>query len=154
MAYRAMGDAPKSIQLLCAQWCSRRHVTNRQCQHCSSGAVGDEFHMVFECPFYNGVRERFSDLFVSFGGFEIPISATTPSGAAMRAFMGQNTRMVLLFTIVGQVVHHICSIFRSWMSLNLSQFLMMSCCLFSDLVWFLFLLWLIESAGMFADLPP
>ena len=27
MAYRAMGDAPKSIQLLCAQWCSRRHVT-------------------------------------------------------------------------------------------------------------------------------
>ena len=80
--------------------------SQRLCPLCQSAELGDEFHMVFECPFYNGVRERFSDLFVSFGGFEIPISATTPSGAAMRAFMGQNTRMVAAFV-------HYCWLLRS-----------------------------------------
>ena len=34
----------------------------RTCQQCDSGAVGDVPHIVFHCPFYAAVRDRFSDL--------------------------------------------------------------------------------------------
>ncbi len=38
-----------------------RHM--RRCQRCSDAAVGDERHMVFECPAVQHIRDQHSDLF-------------------------------------------------------------------------------------------
>ena len=38
----------------------------RHCQHCASGSIGDEFHMIFECVFDNQVRSQFPRLFEQF----------------------------------------------------------------------------------------
>jgi hypothetical protein len=62
-----------------------------------SGTIGDEFHMVFECPFYNPVRGRFSQLFEQFGGHASINGAISPDGPDMARFMSQDKRMVALF---------------------------------------------------------
>lgn len=67
---------------------------------CHSGRVEDEFHMLFECPFYAPVRERFACLFEQFGGccqtWEC-IAACSPDGGQMADFMDQNPVLVAAF---------------------------------------------------------
>ena len=76
---------------------SRVPRLQRLCQHCMSGTIGDEFHMVFECPFYNPVRGRFTQLFEQFGGHASIDGAISPAGPDMARFMSQDKRMVALF---------------------------------------------------------
>ena len=85
---------------------------NRQCQHCSSGAVGDEFHMVFECGFYDQVRSRFSQLFERFGGHTSLTLSTSAAGPSMSDFMGQDRRLVAAFI-------HTCWLYRCNPALSL-----------------------------------
>ena len=70
---------------------------NRSCQHCSSGSVGDEFHMVFECDFYAPVRSQFAGLFERFGGLETVHHTVTAVGDHMSQFMSQDKRLVAAF---------------------------------------------------------
>jgi len=44
--------------------------TRYSCEECSSSSIGDEFHMIFECQFYNSVRSQFAPLFTEFGGLD------------------------------------------------------------------------------------
>ena len=46
----------------------------RTCQHCDSGAVEDVPHIVFHCPLYSAVRERFSELFACVPDPSAPLS--------------------------------------------------------------------------------
>lgn len=43
---------------------------NRVCPKCDDGSVGDELHMIFECPAMDVARQRFPSLFAPFGGWE------------------------------------------------------------------------------------
>jgi len=70
---------------------------NRSCQHCSTGSVGDEFHMVFECEFYAPVRSRFDRLFERFGGLDNMHHTVTADGDHMSTFMSQDKRLVAAF---------------------------------------------------------
>ena len=85
---------------------SRVPRSQRLCQLCSSGTIGDEFHMVFECPFYTRVRGRFPQLFERFGGFDSIDSTISPSGPHMVRFMGQDKRKLASFV-------HACWLLRS-----------------------------------------
>ena len=69
----------------------------RTCQHCASGSVGDEFHMVFECDFYGVVRSRFAQLFVQFGGHATLHPTVSAAGLHMSQFMCQDKRLVAAF---------------------------------------------------------
>jgi hypothetical protein len=56
--------------------------------------------MVFECPFYAPVRERFSQLFESFGGRSqtwTSIASSHPGGTDMLTFMRQRPALVAAF---------------------------------------------------------
>ena len=55
---------------------ARPHIPRnlRRCTLCTTGAVGDERHFCFECPFFDGIRAQYADLYDS-------------SGGAMRSFM-------------------------------------------------------------------
>ncbi len=80
--------------------------SQRLCQLCSAGVVGDEFHMVFECAYYSAVRARFSQLFEQFGG-PFSISGTvSPAGPHMAEFMSQDKRVLAAFV-------HACWMLRS-----------------------------------------
>ena len=85
---------------------SRVPRSQRLCQLCPSGAVGDEFHMVFECPFYNQVRGRFQQLFEQFGGFDSIDGTIVSAGPHMARFMSQDKRKVASFV-------HACWLLRS-----------------------------------------
>ena len=69
----------------------------RACQHCASGSVGDEFHMVFECGFYNDVRSQFALLFEPFGGHNTLHTTVSAVGPHMSQFMSQDKRLVAAF---------------------------------------------------------
>ena len=74
----------------------------RVCQRpgCDLGSVEDEFHMLFECPFYAPVRERFACLFEAFGGVAqhwVSITTCTPDSGQMAAFMDQHPALVAAF---------------------------------------------------------
>ncbi len=69
----------------------------RHCQHCASGSIGDEFHMIFECEFYNPVRSQFPRLFEQFGGHDHLHHSITTAGPYMARFMGQDKRLVAAF---------------------------------------------------------
>jgi hypothetical protein len=58
----------------------------RACQLCGSGAVGDERHMVFECPALQQIRDEFEHLF--------------SSGVTMRAFMNQTDQRAVISFVV------------------------------------------------------
>ena len=60
------------------------------------GRVGDEFHVVFECPGQEVPRYMHASLFESFGGWDDISPAALPTHA-MRQFMGQNARLVASF---------------------------------------------------------
>lgn len=49
----------------------------RICQQCDTGAVGDVSHIVFHCPFYSSVRDRFSELFVCVPDLSAPHALAT-----------------------------------------------------------------------------
>ena len=53
------------LQVVTAVRSKAGHVkrADRLCRCCSMQVVEDEFHVVFECPLYNEVRLRFSELF-------------------------------------------------------------------------------------------
>ena len=40
----------------------------RQCDKCATGCVEDLHHVVFECPIYSSVRDKFADLYTECGG--------------------------------------------------------------------------------------
>lgn len=76
---------------------------DRVCRLCSPGVgggqpgrVGDEFHVVFECPGQEVPRYMHASLFESFGGWDDISPAALPTHA-MRQFMGQNARLVASF---------------------------------------------------------
>ena len=52
----------------------------RLCPHCSSQAVGDEKHLVFECPYLQPIRSRYPSL------FDLPLQS-------MNLFFSQKDRM-------------------------------------------------------------
>ena len=52
----------------------------RLCPHCSSQSVGDEKHLVFECPFLQQVRSKYPSL------FDLPLQS-------MHLFFSQKDRM-------------------------------------------------------------
>ena len=61
----------------------------RLCQHCVQGAVGDELHMVFECPHLQPLRDEFSHLF-------------GPTTVDMRSFFSQQDKVgVIEFILHG-----------------------------------------------------
>ena len=67
---------------------------------CQSEVVEDEFHMVFECPFYAPVRERFAMLFEPFGDSSqtwATIAGCHPAGDDMITFMKQAPALVAAF---------------------------------------------------------
>ena len=62
----------------------------RVCQRCEGGQVEDEFHMVFECSAYAGLRSRNSQLFAGFGSPRV-------ASRDMARFMIQNPAQVAVF---------------------------------------------------------
>ena len=67
---------------------SRSHtpLEQRVCKKCAQGAVGDEHHLIFDCPTIKPLRERYRALF------------TDMTHASLRAFMFQsNSRDVVQF---------------------------------------------------------
>ncbi|RYH25835.1 hypothetical protein EON65_15190 [archaeon] len=66
------------------------HRDDRACPHCSDGTVGDELHMVFECPKVQGLRHKYCHLFGP------PISQALD----MRAFFSQRDMFAVVnFTL-------------------------------------------------------
>ena len=61
------------------------------------GTIGDEFHMVFECPFYSQIRGRSSQLFERLDGFYGIDGTTSPAGPHMARFMSQDKRKLASF---------------------------------------------------------
>lgn len=49
---------------------ARPHIPRklRRCTLCTTGALGDERHFCFECPFFDGIRAQHADLYDSSGG--------------------------------------------------------------------------------------
>lgn len=69
----------------------------RVCSRCDLQQVEDEFHMVFECPFYDPQRESFAQLFSSFGGWDRCRQVAQPVGPDLCCFMQQKPRLVAAF---------------------------------------------------------
>jgi hypothetical protein len=67
----------------------------RLCELCYE-RVGDEFHVVFECPAQEVPRSLHAALFERFGGWA-DLTPTSLPADAMRTFMGQNAGMVASF---------------------------------------------------------
>jgi len=86
---------------------TRQRVPRQQryCEECSSSSIGDEFHMIFECQFYNSVRSRFAQLFTKFGGLDNLQQLGTATGQHMAKFMSQDKRQVAAFV-------HLCWLLR------------------------------------------
>ena len=56
--------------------------SSRLCPHCPLASVGDEYHLVFECPIFQPLRDKYHTLF----------SSRTSS---MRSFFAQKERMIV-----------------------------------------------------------
>jgi hypothetical protein len=65
---------------------------HRLCERCTEDMVEDEFHLVFECPAYDGVREKFPLLFEEFDP-----ASVSPEGRDLACFMAQNPQQVAAF---------------------------------------------------------
>ena len=88
--------AAHDLQICAGRWQGQARG-QRICSRCQMQQVEDEFHMVFECPFYDALRERFGALFSSFGGFDQCRQVAQPTGDDMRSFMQQKPRLVAAF---------------------------------------------------------
>jgi hypothetical protein len=63
----------------------------RLCDRCDLGLVEDEFHMVFECPFYAPVRERFAVLFLEYShNWEHVAEHVRSDGLELKRFVQQD----------------------------------------------------------------
>lgn len=89
--------AAHDLQVCTGRWQGQARE-QRLCSRCPMQLVEDEFHMVFECPFYDPVRVRFAQLFSSFGGWSHCRQAARPSGPDLCSFMQQKPRLVAAFT--------------------------------------------------------
>ena len=65
---------------LFVQACVTGRVIPILCSHCGEHSVGDELHMVFECPALHPMRQRYFSLFTS-------------DTDTMRSFFGQKDHM-------------------------------------------------------------
>ena len=63
---------------------------NRLCSCCSMSIVEDEVHVIFECPLYNAIRQRYSILFSDF-------CIRDPSGHMTIIFGGSTEEMMIGF---------------------------------------------------------
>ena len=63
---RADSDSLDALIICSGQSVSRANLVRAQrlCLLCDQRAVGDERHMVFECPALQGVRDKYAALFV------------------------------------------------------------------------------------------
>ena len=76
----------KTLVKRLSQWVSN-FATCCPIQNCVQGAVGDELHMVFECPHLQSLRDEFSHLF-------------GPTTTDMRSFFSQQDKVgVINFTL-------------------------------------------------------
>lgn len=66
--------------------------SQRTCVRCESEQLDDEFHMVFECPFYQGIRAGFPSLFAS-----SELAQPQPDGLHVSKFMNQDATLVAAF---------------------------------------------------------
>lgn len=70
----------------------------RLCTKCNGGVVEDELHVLFECPFYDDVRAKFSEpLFSQFGGPGGVASVMQHQWFRCAEFMEQEPRFVARF---------------------------------------------------------
>ena len=70
----------------------------RLCERCDLGLVEDEFHVVFECPFYAPVRERFAILFSEYShNWEHVAEHVRSDGLELKRFMQQDVKKVAAF---------------------------------------------------------
>ncbi len=90
-----------------------RDRTLRVCNRCSSQHVEDEFHMIFECPLYTDLRQRYHPLFANFGGWRDCSLVAQPSSDHMRSFMQQPSALVAAFV-------HACWLRRCGQETNIS----------------------------------
>lgn len=67
----------------------------RLCRLCEGG-VGDELHVVAECPAYAAVRRRHAHLFEDLGGWQQVVHRAV-SSAELRQFMSQAQHLVAAF---------------------------------------------------------
>lgn len=88
--------AAHDLQICAGRWQGQARG-QRICSRCHLQQVEDEFHMVFECPYYNPTRVRFGSLFSAFGGWEQCHQVAQASGSDMRLFMQQKPRLVAAF---------------------------------------------------------
>jgi hypothetical protein len=87
------------LQVTKAAWASGGNMDriNRLCKCCSMGIVEDEVHLIFECPLYDDIRQRFGSLFRSFsvangdGYFTIIFDSSTE--VMMQRFMRQANQL-------------------------------------------------------------
>ena len=56
--------------------------SSRLCPHCPLASVGDEYHIVFECPFFQPLRDKYHTLFSS-------------QTSSMRSLFAQKERMTV-----------------------------------------------------------
>ena len=76
--------------------------SQRMCERCTDEMVEDEFHLVFECPAYDCVREKFPLLFEEFDP-----DSVSPEGRDLACFMAQDAQQIAAFI-------HNCFIVRSY----------------------------------------
>ena len=88
--------AAHDLQVCAGRWQGQSRA-QRTCSRCSLQVVEDEFHMVFECPYYDTIRARFSELFSSFGGWDRCGKNAQPVGSDLVSFMHQKPRLVAAF---------------------------------------------------------
>ena len=87
--------AAHDLQICAGRWQGQARG-QRICSRCQMQQVEDELHMVFQCPSYDSLRERFGALFSSFGGFDQCRQVAQPTGDDM-SFMQQKPRLVAAF---------------------------------------------------------
>ena len=71
-----------ALPIVAGRFAGGQHVdrADRLCSHCGEHSVGDELHMVFECPALHPMRQRYFSLFTS-------------DTDTMRSFFGQKDHM-------------------------------------------------------------
>jgi hypothetical protein len=72
--------------------------SERVCQKCTLGStMEDEYHVLFECPKYHHIREKYAEaLFSSFGGLS-QVARSMRAPGKVSAFMNQNPRKIAAF---------------------------------------------------------
>jgi hypothetical protein len=81
------------LRVVSGRWEGRFGVPRPQrlCERCSEQCVEDEYHMVFECDAYEGLRDRYHSLFSDHGYNQ------SPASRSMAAFMHQDVHQVAAF---------------------------------------------------------